>query len=585
MKQKLFRKSMLYGAVGAILGVSYAFVTIFVLNPVLGFDMEKIHLILAPLMLGTIALLIGRHAELLENAKKRFSILTQKAIIDKHWDVGFEDDHILTCWHIKDCDNDGCPVFGKEHQRCWLIAGTFCRGEVQGHFAQKLGSCSKCVVYQDALAHNPVSEIGENFNSLMWVLREKEDMLNNANEVLQGQYAELEKHHELAKEMANTDGLTGLKNHGHFQRYLHKEVDRVRRYDRPLSVVMIDLDNFKMINDQFGHQKGDAVLMNVGALLRDEIRDIDFAARYGGEEFVVVMPEIDGPKAVQAADRLRKKIELLYKDVDLPESYTAASFGVADFPDCATDNNSLIAAADGALLFAKRQGRNRVAYFRELSEAELHSDDLNVLNRRLEGAGVQTIRVLAAAVDAKDSYPENNMGNMCNIAARMAHRLHFRQDQVDALILAAKLHDIGKIGVPSKVLQKKEKLLPEELRLLHQHPQMGEQILQEANQIQDLISAVLYHHERWDGSGYPEGLRGEEIPLMARIIGLIDAYRAMLCDRPYRKAMTLQQAVMELQKGAGTQFDPSLVELFIQQIREGEGNKDEGEGKNFLRAV
>ncbi|MHB9111663.1 MAG: HD-GYP domain-containing protein [Thermoleophilia bacterium] len=571
MKTMLYRKSAVYGMVGALLGVVYAFVAVFILDPVLGVELQQIHLILAPLLLGTVALLIGRHAELLEDAKKRFSVLTQKAIIDKHWDVSFEDDYIPTCWEVKNCDKTDCPVFGKRNVRCWLVAGTYCRGEVQGKFAQKLGNCSKCTIYQTALAHNPVSEISENFYSLMWALREKEDLLGDAHDKLQGQYAELEEHHKKVKEMANTDGLTGLNNHGHFQQYLHHEVDRARRYERPLSLIMIDLDFFKQINDKFGHQKGDAVLRHVGRILREECRDVDYVARYGGEEFVVVMPETTAPSAIEAASRLRERIESLYQEVNLPERQTGASFGVADFPDCAADNTSLVAAADGALLFAKRQGRNRVAYFRDLSEAELSDDDLNNLNNRLEGAGFQTIRVLARAVDARDRYPEHDMNNLSRVATSLARELSFTPDQVEALILATKLHDIGKIGIPKKILQKKDHLLPEELEILRQHPQMGEQILQEANTVKDLITAVLYHHERWDGKGYPEGLHGEEIPLMARIVGILDAYRAMRCDRPYSKALSVSEAIAELRTAAGSQFDPRLVDMFVRQLADEEG--------------
>lgn len=520
---------------------------------------------------------VAEKAEILENAKKRFSDLTHKAIMEKHWEVGFEDNFVPTCWEEKSCTNTGCPVYGKHHARCWLIAGTYCRGEVQGRFAQKLGDCSKCEVYRAAFTHGPVSEIGENFNSLMWSLREKEDLLNEVNKELESQNQELQELHRIAEERADTDGLSGLKNHGHFQSHLHQEVDRARRYGRQLSLIMIDLDNFKLVNDKFGHQKGDAVLNQVGKLLLREIRDVDYAARYGGEEFVVIMPEITGSRAVEAADRLRRKIELLYKEVELPESQTAASFGVADFPACAKDNNSLIAAADGALLFAKRQGRNRVAYFRDLSQTELNSDDIDSLNHRLEGTGFHTIRVLAAAVDAKDQYPGGNINDISRAAADFAKKLHFSQDQLEALVLATKLHDIGKIGIPRKILQKKGKLLPEELELLRQHPQVGEQILKEAAQIQDLISAVLYHHERWDGKGYPEGLRGDDIPIMARVVGLLDAYRAMLSDRPYRKALSTKEAVAELRKGAGSQFDPNLVELYIQQVL--------GEDEQRLRRV
>ncbi len=579
MRTFMLRKSMLYGCSGALLGAVYAFLAVYVFNPAVGGSLEKVHLLLAPFMLGTLAYLLGRHAEVLERAKRRFSDLTHQAITERHWEVGFEDDYIPTCWEVKKCEKSDCPVYGRRHLRCWLVAGTFCRGEVQGHFAQKLGSCSKCEIYQTAMAHDPVAEIGENFNNLMWVLREKEDMLSNAHHELKGQYSELEQLHKIAKEMADTDGLTGLRNHGHFQRHLKKEIDRASRYGRILSLVMIDLDNFKLVNDQFGHQKGDTVLHQVGQLLSAGIRDIDYAARYGGEEFAIIMPEVSGAEAVEAADRLRRQIEGLYKQVDLPEYQTAASFGVADSPACATDAGSLIAAADGALLFAKRQGRNRVAYFRDLSTTELNNDDLDKLNNRLGGAGFKTIQVLAAAVDARDDYPEKTRQQLSRFAAAMAGKLDFKQDQVEALDLAIRLHDIGKIGVPSKVLKKKEKLLPEELALLRRHPQMGKQILQEAAQIRDLVAAVLYHHERWDGKGYPDGLSGAQIPLMARMVGIIDAYRAMRSDRPYRKAaLTEEEAIAELRKGSGGQFDPSLVEIFIQSIRE-------EAGKNLRRAI
>lgn len=307
----------------------------------------------------------------LESATRRFSALTQQAITEKHWEVGFEDEYIPTCWQIKECGKTDCPVHGKKHLRCWLIAGTYCRGKVQGRFAKKLKDCAKCDVYKTALAHNPVNEIVENFNNLMWALREKEEQLRQANVELESQYQELDELHQRAKERANIDGLTGLKNHVHFQHTLQKELDRAARYDHRLSLVMIDLDRFKSVNDLFGHQKGDAVLVAVGRLLQGEIRRTDYVARYGGEEFVLIMPETPGDRAARFAERLRLRIQQLYEDLELPEEMTSASFGVADFPDCATDNINLISAADSTLLAAKRQGRNRVLYFGNLSGEEL----------------------------------------------------------------------------------------------------------------------------------------------------------------------------------------------------------------------
>ncbi len=567
-------RAMRYGIIGAFFGFGYAFFAV-TLDSALGTGFESLHLLLAPVLLGTLALIIGREedrirsqAKLLDDARERFSMLTHAAITERDWTVSFHDPAIPTCWEVKHCQQSDCPSYGKQHVRCWLIAGTFCRGDVQGRFAQKLGNCAKCDVYQEAVKRDPINEIGENFNSLMWALREKEDLLAEANHELHQQFAELEELQQQTRELADTDMLTSLRNHRHFQQFLHREVTKAIGNGEPLSLLMLDLDFFKSINDEFGHQKGDAVLRRLGQLLLAEMRQGDYAARYGGEEFMVVMPGIGGHDALEAAERLRQKVRSVAADVGLPDNYVGASFGVADLPDCASDVASLIAAADAALLFAKRKGRNRVAYFRDLSETELKDGDLQRLHSRLEGASLQTIRALAEAVDTSDHYSDEHGKRMKSVAEKMAGRLGLNQEQADALILATRLHDIGKLGVPGSVLRKKDKLSPEELSMIKRHPEIGGRMLQEVKQIQDLISAILYHHERWDGEGYPERLKGEQIPLMARIVGIMDAYRAMLSDRPYRKALTVEQANAELRKGAGTQFDPQLVEMFIEMTVE-----------------
>lgn len=574
MDTSFFRcRAFFYGVLGALFGLGYA-VFALLITANIGPDYQDIHLLLAPLFLGGLAFVIGREedrvrhqAELLNEARERFSSLTHLAITERDWNVSFYDPAIPTCWEVKKCNATDCPSHGKHHVRCWLIAGTFCRGEVQGRFAQKLGNCAKCEVYQEAVKRDPINEIGENFNSLMWALREKEDMLAEANAELQEQFSQLKELQQKTKEMADTDMLTGLRNHRHFQQQLKREVMRANRSRQPLSLVMLDLDYFKFVNDEFGHQKGDIVLKHLGRLLKQEIRKGDYAARYGGEEFMVIMPGTDGAVAFQLAEKLRRRIKRIAEDTELPTHYVGASFGVADLPSCAIDAPSLIAAADAALLFAKRKGRNRVAYFRDLSQTELKESDLKRLHNRLEGASLQTIRALAEAVDASDQYSSANVAHLAEVATKMAAKLGMNKDKADSLALATRLHDIGKIGVPSSILRKTEKLSPEEMTLVRKHPEIGGSLLQEAEQIQDMISAILYHHERWDGKGYPEGLKGEQIPLMARIVGIIDAYRAMLSDRPYRKALSVKQAVAELRKGAGSQFDPHLVEMFIELVR------------------
>ncbi|MHB9112690.1 MAG: HD domain-containing protein [Thermoleophilia bacterium] len=510
--------------------------------------------------------LAQRKAEL-EGAKSRFSSLTHEAIRGQVWDVSYEDEDVGTCWKMKDCSETSCPVHGKEHIRCWLVAGTFCGGEVQGRFAQKLGDCAECDVYQQAVGQNPIKEIGENFNSLMLAVREKEELLAAANEALKDQYSELELLHRQAREMADTDLLTGLRNHAHFQHHLRREADRVEARHKPLSMIMLDLDHFKTVNDRYGHQKGDEVLRRVGNLLRNEVHDGGYTARYGGEEFIVLLPEEAAGAAMETAGRLRGLMKDVARDVELPESIVAASFGVADMPACASDAASLISAADSALLFAKRRGRNRVAYFRDLSGTELEEGNIERLHSRLEGASLQTIHALAEAVDASDNHASMDTGSVNAVVESMAKELGMEEEQVDVLALATRLHDVGKIGVSDAILAKKDKLSPEELAAVRQHPEIGQHILEEARQLQDLIITILYHHERWDGKGYPEHLQGKQIPLMARIVGIMDAYQAMRSDRPNRKAFSVNDALAELEKGAGTQFDPRLVRMFVNIVR------------------
>lgn len=574
MRKILKTRALRYGIIGALFGLAYTMAG-FTIEKYVGENGALIFIEIAPVLFGVLAFAIGREedgvrrqAAVLDAARERFASLTHTAVIERNWDVNFYDSHIPTCWEVKNCTYEDCPSYGEHHVRCWLVSGTHCRGEVQGQFANKLGDCARCEIYQAAVGRDPISEIAENFNSLMWSLREKEDELADANEEMNRQYAELKELQEKTREMAESDALTGLRNHGHFQEHLLVEVGRARRYGRSLAVMMMDLDHFKEVNDRFGHQKGDAVLACVGEMLGREVRDADYVARYGGEEFVIIMPETTAAEAVNFAERIRTRMDRVALSADLPAEFIGASFGIADLPVCATDGASLVAAADSALLFSKRKGRNRVSYFKDLSDTDLEEGDLDRLNSRLEGVCFQTIRALAEAVDARDNYTAADATLINDVASRLADSIGMDRERTNALTLAARLHDIGKISVPDAVLGKKGKLTPEEVSVVRRHPEAGKRIVEEAEHLQELVAAILYHHERWDGKGYPEGLKGEEIPVMARAIGIIDAYRAMATDRPYRQAMNSQQIIEELRKGAGSQFDPQLVELFITVLEE-----------------
>ena len=382
-------------------------------------------------------------------------------------------------------------------------------------------------------------------------------MLIKRNERLQVLTKELE-------HLADTDGLTEIYNHRYFQDNLTKEISRSKRYNKQLSLIMLDLDYFKTVNDHFGHQTGDIVLKQVSATLADTLRTIDILARYGGEEFVIVLPESSATDAIDVAERLRKAVgDLRIKAGDEAVSVTA-SFGVADFPNCADDEASLVAAADSALMMAKSKGRNKVCYFGNLSETTVSTDDVDKLFNRLRHANLITVQALAAAVRGKDAVEGTDYHKSPpETVKKIASVLNLKDNEMETLTIAASVYDIGKITVPSEVLNKTQPLSEKELAVIQEHPEAGERILQAIDGLEVILNVVKHHHERYDGSGYPEGLKEKEIPYLARALHIIDAYNAMTANRPYRDALTPEEAALELRKNSSTQFDPELVEKIV----------------------
>jgi len=369
--------------------------------------------------------------------------------------------------------------------------------------------------------------------------------------------------------LAKTDGLTGLKNHRHFQEMLEKEIRRAARLGYDLSLLMVDLDGFKETNDQYGHQTGDVVLKEVSSCIDNNVRDVDFCARYGGDEIVVILPGADAKEATMVAERLRHAISNLGITHDGKPVDISASFGIADYPYSASDKNSLIAAADSALLLAKRRGRDQVCNFRQLEGIEIQSEDIDRLFHRLQHANLTTLKALAAAVDNLDGQPGKHSISS-NVIERFIDMLNLSDEDSEALNKVLALYDVGKIAIPEKILSKTTSLTENEIEILKKHPQFSQKMLATADEMQRTLTAVLYHHERWDGQGYPHGLKARNIPFLARVIHIIDAFESMLQDRPYRKALSLEQAIEELRRNKGTQFDPQLVDIFIESLNLGE---------------
>ena len=359
-----------------------------------------------------------------------------------------------------------------------------------------------------------------------------------------------------AMRLALTDPLSGLGNHRSFQERLKHELLRAEAEDEPFTLCMIDVDDFKRINDLYGHPVGDRVLASVGRRLRQNGE----AFRLGGDEFALLLPGVTADEALSTASSVLARIgSLELADV----GSVTASAGIAGFPHQAFDRDELIRLADSALYWAKEHGKNRVHVYRpdvvELAELRrlAHGPD--------RAARFRAAASLAKAVDARDTYTGSHSTRVAELSAWIAHRLGLDREHIELTRLAGSLHDLGKLAIPEEILRKPGPLTDPERLVLQRHPEIGHRMLESLG-VDPVAEWVLHHHERWDGTGYPERLCGEEIPLGARIIFVADAYDAMTSDRAYRGRLTPREAIEELERCSGTQFDPEIVAAFAREL-------------------
>lgn len=353
------------------------------------------------------------------------------------------------------------------------------------------------------------------------------------------------------------DPLTGLFSYAYFQEQLSKIFYQHNRYGTPLSLIVLDLDNLQEINEAFGRGVGDDALRQVSATIRDRIRDCDIAARYGGDEIVVILPETEQNGASILAERLREAIN----EIQLQgEAKVTASIGVIEVRQGGGSVKSILERLIRTLYLAKHAGGNQVARYGEEGPIDLEQAKCDMAAQG--EARFYTIQALVGAVGARDSYTLSHSQNLARFAKAIGEELNLPAKQVEELEMSGVLHDVGKIGIPDEILNKPSALTEEERAIIRSHPEEGSRILRAGN-LGVLSGNILYHHERWDGLGYPDGLKGEEIPISARILAVVDAYDAMVSDRPYRKGRTKGEAFEELRRCAGKQFDPEVVDLFI----------------------
>ncbi len=396
------------------------------------------------------------------------------------------------------------------------------------------------------------------------------------------------------KLQAQIDNLTGLLSYSYFQQVLENEIERAHQNQTSVTVMILDINNIQEINQRLGHTVGDEAICYLASTVRRLIRGLDTVARYGGDEVVVVLPETDTPTADEIAERFIQGFQ-----ARTPEGLEelSVSVGYATYPDDTRQKDSVLKLAEQALHLAKFKGEKTAQCTRiashemeQLNEKTvlevfashvakkynnihvpsvyqdllLHFEKKPLQSATAEDLMLETITSLAGALDAKDKYTRGHSQAVANYAVALAHALHMAPHEVEEIRLAAFLHDIGKIGIPEEILCKKGPLNEKEWEIMKQHPVIGaHQILAPVTSLKPIIPAVLHHHENWDGSGHPYNLKGEKIPVGARVVSLVDAFHALTSDRSYRKAMTVQEAKVILQAGCGTKWDPYLIEVFF----------------------
>ena len=393
-----------------------------------------------------------------------------------------------------------------------------------------------------------------------------------------------------------TDGLTGIKTRRFFWEALSSEWKRASRSGRPFSVVLIDLDKFKEVNDGLGHLEGDLVLARVGRLLEQKCRQSNVVARYGGDEFIILMPETSIDQAQVLAERLRL---WLATDPMLEEHQITGSFGVASFPVHAFTAEDIIRVADAGMYISKRAGGNQVRSAELLGDGENSGVQGQLVSGYIEGflqrensgaedleelvatlrklcrgreeidrqALKEGIETVARAAEMREPQADGHGERCAYYAGIIARGLKLSEAEVDDIIFAARVHDLGKLFIPERILNKPGPLTENEYAVIKTHPELSAEVLRALPDSKPLEQAVEFHHEAFDGSGYPTGLQGENIPQWARILAVADAYVNMTSERSFAPPKSHEQAVTELEKLSGTRFDGMIVRLFARQLK------------------
>jgi diguanylate cyclase (GGDEF)-like protein/putative nucleotidyltransferase with HDIG domain len=366
----------------------------------------------------------------------------------------------------------------------------------------------------------------------------------------------------MSERLARVDSLTGVLNRRSLDETLPSEIGRHSRYGGVFSLIILDIDSLKTVNDNYGHLAGDELLRQVSTIITGAIRESDRAFRYGGDEFAILLPQTSIESALKVAERIRQQA---FARIEIGSIPISTSLGISSWPVDGVSPNAVLAAADAALYQAKRAGRNRtICASPKLNLLQKQQADNIIINRDVES--LSTIFALSETTDSRDRLSGNHSKRVHDFAIAIGDELGLDALEINRLGTCALLHDIGKIGINDEILNKKEPLTSEEWNIIKGHAKLGASIVSHSSQLAPCVQGILHHHERYNGEGYPDGLKGDEIPLESRILAIADSFATMTRDRIYSRALTFDGAIQEIINGAGTQFDPKIVNVFLKVI-------------------